>query len=366
MRNSVILFIAMLSFFLSECQSPNQKDKQKTGDIYSEAFIKDIMCKVAKWQTTHPVPINDLQEQWARSAFYSGVMYAYNTTKDTTYLNMTLKWGEGWNWKRGPKYRHADDLACGQAYLDAYSVIRKSEMMEGIKASIDSLIAVLKPGRKDWWWCDALFMEPPVLVRLGKLTGDEKYYTYLREMYWDTTDYLYSPEDSLFYRDGNYFNAMTSNGKKSFWSRGNAWVVAGLVQMLANMPQKHPDYSKYEELYKQIAHKIAPLQQPDGLWRPSLLDPNDIPVKETSGSTFFTFALAWGINNNLLDKETYLPYAERGWKALVEAVNQDGKLGYVQLIGEKPQNVEPGHNQEYGSGAFLMAGSEMLKMNNKK
>lgn len=356
----------LLLIFFTGCNTTHQKGEAKEGDIYSETFIQDIMRRVARWQAEHPVPINDMQEQWARSAFYSGVMYAYNTTQDTTYLNLTLKWGEGWNWKRGPKFRHADDLACGQAYLDAYSVVRKNEMMEGIRSSIDSLIADPKPGRVDWWWCDALFMEPPVLVRLGKLTGDEKYYTYLSEMFWDTTDYLYSKEDSLFHRDKNYFNAMTSNGKKSFWSRGNAWVIAGLTQMLANMPKKHPDYPRYEELYKQIAHKVAPLQQPDGLWRPSLLDPDDIPVKETSGSTFFTFALAWGVNNNLLDKSTYLPYVKKGWEALVNAVNEEGKLGYVQLIGEKPQNVEADHNQEYGSGAFLMAGSEMLKLTLKQ
>ena len=100
-------------------------------------------------------------------------------------------------------------------------------------------------------------------------------------MYWDTTDFLYSKPDSLFYRDKNYFNAMTANGKKSFWSRGNAWVLGGLAQILAMMNKKHPDYPKYEELYLQMIHKIAPLQQEDGLWRPSLLDPDDIPVKET-------------------------------------------------------------------------------------
>lgn len=363
MRNYVILFsTCLLLLFFAGCNMITQKKEKATGEIYNETFIKDIMLKVARWQVAHPDSLNDWQEQWARSVFYSGVMYAYNATQDTTYLNQVLRWGEGWEWKRGPKFRHADDLACGQAYLDAYAIVRREEMLNGIKMSIDSLIADPEPGRVDWWWCDALFMEPPVLVRLGKLTGDEKYYSYLHDMYWDTTDFLYSKPDSLFYRDKNYFNAMTANGKKSFWSRGNAWVLGGLVQILAMMNKKHPDYPKYEELYLQMIHKIAPLQQADGLWRPSLLDPDDIPVKETSGSTFFTYALAWGVNNGLLDKETFLPQVKKGWQGLVESVNHEGKLGYVQLIGAKPEKVERGHNQEYGSGAFLMAASEMLKL----
>lgn len=363
MRNYIILFSACwLLLFLRGCHITAQKKDKGTEEIYSAAFIKDMMLKVARWQVAHPDSLNDWQEQWARSVFYSGLMYAYNATQDTTFLDQTLRWGEEWNWKRGPKYRHADDLACGQAYLDAYAVVRKEEMLNGIKKSVDSLIADPRPGRVEWWWCDALFMEPPVLVRLGKLTGDEKYYSYLHHMYWDTTDYLYSKEDSLFYRDKNYFNATTIHGKKSFWSRGNAWVIGGLTQILGIMNKKHPDYRSYENLYMQMIHKIAPLQQSDGLWRPSLLDPNEVPVKETSGSTFFTYALAWGVNNGLLDRERFLPRVEKGWEGLVESVNPEGKLGYVQLIGDKPQNVELEHNQEYGSGAFLMAASEMLKL----
>ena len=74
-------------------------------------------------------------------------------------------------------------------------------MLHGIQEAIDSLIADPQPGRVDWWWCDALYMEPPVLARLAAITGDGKYYDYLQEMYWDSTDFLYSKDDSLFFRD---------------------------------------------------------------------------------------------------------------------------------------------------------------------
>jgi unsaturated rhamnogalacturonyl hydrolase len=43
-------------------------------------------------------------------------------------------------------------------------------------------------------------------------------------------------------------------------------------------------------------------------------------------------------------------------------VHTDGKLGWVQQIGAAPASVTFEDNQEYGSGAFLLAGSEMYKL----
>mgnify|MGYP002605743984 FL=1 len=354
------VFISVLTIQLCSCSLSGEK--KTTGDeIYSQSFIKEKMLEVFRWQIGHPVDLNAEQEQWARSVFYSGIMYAYQTTSDPVYLEQTKKWADGWDWKRGRRFRHADDLACGQAYLDVYKVESDPKMLWGIQQAVDSLIADPKPGRVDWWWCDALYMEPPVLARLADITGDTKYYEYLQDMYWDSTDFLYSKEDSLFFRDKRYFNALTANGQKVFWGRGNAWVIGGLAQLLSLVPKNNPIYKDYQELYIQMMTKIASVQQPDGLWRASLLDPDEVPVKETSSSTFFTFAMIWGINNGLLPQDTYLPKVRRAWTALLDCIDENGKLGYVQAIGASPENVKASDNQEYGSGAFLMAASEMYK-----
>jgi len=77
---------------------------------------------------------------------------------------------------------------------------------------------------------------------------------------------------------------------------------------------------------------------------------------------FFCYALAWGINHGYLDRQTYLPVVKKAWHGLVGAVRSDGKLGYVQAIGASPAKLTSEDNQEYGSGAFLLAGSEMYKL----
>ena len=368
MSKTSIIVSVFIILFQSGLMATKQNNKTVRNQLsgtnsFSEKNIKPLMEKVFQWQINNPIDNNEKTEnQWARSTFYSGVMYAFHTTGESSYLDQTIKWGNGWNWNRGARYRHADDLVCGQAYLDAYSIKKDPVMLKGIKAAIDSLIADPKTGREDWWWCDALFMAPPVLVRLGSLTNNEKYYTYLDKMYWNATDYLYSPSDSLFFRDKSFFNAKSKNGKKVFWSRGNAWVIGGLTQMLDIMPKNEPSRLKYLALYKKLVYKIAALQQPDGLWRASLLDPLQIPVKETSGSTFFTYAMAWGVNNGILPKSRFTPKIKKAWTSIVQCINEEGKLGYVQPIGAMPENVKADDNQEYATGAFLLAGSEMIKM----
>ena len=101
----------------------------KSGCATDPAFVKEKMLQVCGWQLANPVELNAVQEQWARSAFYTGQMYAFRHTGDSTYLRNTLKWGDGWDWKRGRRYRHADDLACGQAYLDAYDATGDAKML---------------------------------------------------------------------------------------------------------------------------------------------------------------------------------------------------------------------------------------------
>ena len=337
-----------------------------SSTIYSQKFVSRIMQDVFTWQLNNPVRINELNQYWARSVFYSGVMYAYNSTGQKNYLNQTISWADKLNWtKPGKNYRFADDLACGQAFLDVYKVKKEAKMLNGIQHSIDTIISVPKPGREDWWWCDALFMEPSVWVRLANVTNDNKYYTLMDEKYWVATDYLFSKSDSLYFRDKKYFNAVSKNGKKVFWGRGNAWVMAGLTQMLNLMPLDNQLRPKYLEHYKKMIYKIASLQQEDGLWRASLLDPDEVPIKETSGSVFYTFAMAWGVNNNVLPADIFLPKIKKAWKALVGCVNYQGMLGYVQPIGASPDKVRAEDFQEYGSGGFLMAGAEMIKLSKK-
>jgi rhamnogalacturonyl hydrolase YesR len=128
------------------------------------------------------------------------------------------------------------------------------------------------------------------------------------------------------------------------------------------MPADYPDRSRHVTLFKEMAERVRAVQRPDGYWPSSLLDPESRPNPETSGTGFFTYALAWGINNGLLDRARYEPSVRRGWEAMVRAVHADGMLGWVQQIGAEPGSAVYDSTEVYGVGALLLAGSEVHRL----
>jgi len=213
-----------------------------------------------------------------------------------------------------------------------------------------------------WWWCDALFMAPPVLAKLSLITGDRKYLDFMDREWWITSNLLYDSNVHLFYRDATFLSKHEANGSGLFWSRGNGWVMAGLARVLAEMPSDYPSREKYVTQFQQMANEIASIQGSDGLWRPGLLDPSAYPLPEDSGSAFFVYALAYGVNNGLLDRARYLPIIEKGWAGLVSHIYEDGRLGSIQPIGAAPGDYPATASYVFGTGAFFLAGSEVDRL----
>ncbi len=355
------ILIAMTGF------TKNQQDK-----CFKPKEIKKTMLTAAKWQFSHPK--HELWD-WTNGAFYAGVSAAYKVTKNKTYLEEMIKMGEANQWKPGPRLEHADDHAICQTYIDVYRVKKDQKMIDPFVTQMEKFTTTpYQPKgiqKITWWWCDALFMAPPALVKLSMTTGDHKYMEYSDKLYHECYDMLYDKEEHLFARDLGYVikgddtDRREANGKKIFWSRGNGWVMGGLALVLSELPKDYKDRPFYEKVYTEMAKKVVSLQQADGLWRASLLDPNSYPGGEASGSGFYTFALAWGINNGLLDKDEFLPAVQKAWKGLNSLIQPDGHVGWCQPIGADPKKNFGANSWEvYGTGAFLLAGSEILKLKN--
>jgi rhamnogalacturonyl hydrolase YesR len=257
----------------------------------------------------------------------------------------------------------------GQFYLNMYAMYGKSEMIISTCERVNQIIDGGIPNRdlsyknkQVWSWCDALFMAPPVYSHIAAITGDEKYLRFMDEQFKNTVNHLYSREDSLFFRDDSYRNKKERNGETIFWGRGNGWVAAGLVNLLKTLPADSPYRVFYEDLFKEQVCKLAQLQNPDGFWRASLLDPESYPSPETSATALIAYSIAYGLKNNLLGKETYYPVLAKAWNALVSAVDENGRLGWVQPIGADPKKVTQEMTAVYGVGTFLLAGTEIYNL----
>lgn len=180
-----------------------------------------------------------------------------------------------------------------------------------------------------------------------------------------TTDFLFDKKENLYYRDQRYISEL-DNGMKIFWSRGNGWVFAGLTNIMNELNPKSKEYKYFLKIYKQMAEKLVKIQTPEGHWAMSLLGQAFYPTPETSGSSFYIYGLAWGINNGILDKVIYQPAVTKGWNAIVNHVTEHGMLGYVQPIGAAPGKAWADKTEVYGTGAFLSAGSEVYKLSGGK
>jgi rhamnogalacturonyl hydrolase YesR len=349
--------------------APTQAPNQAAAQAPTPAKVLAAMERVADWQLAHPGAHEPTH--WAQAVADAGFMALSNLSGSRRYRDAMVEMGARNSWNLGPRKYHADDQAVGQTYAELYLQLRQPEMLAPMRAQFDELLAnphegrlqFTEPGNQDRWsWCDALFMGPPAWMRLYAATGDRRYLDHAVANWWRTSDYLYDKTEHLYYRDSNYFGQREANGAKVFWARGNGWVMAGLARTLQYLPANHPDRARFETQFREMAAKVLGLQQKDGLWRASLLDPASYPMQETSGTGLFTYALAWGVNQGLLDANTYAPALRRAWGALLAKVQPDGKLTHVQPIGRAPETFPFEATEDYGVGAFLMAGSELYRM----
>jgi len=331
-----------------------------SGEMQPQA-VKNAMRKVADWQLSR---IQDTPSQdWTFAALYIGLLAASDTLNDDRYRNDVLSVAKHFNWTLGPRKTHADDQAIGQSYLRLYGQDLDAQRIAPLETQFDEIMQLPDDAQKPaWWWCDALFMAPPIWAGLAKVMEQPKYLDYMDREWKITDSLLWDPQEHLFFRDSSYFDKREKNGRKVFWSRGNGWVMGGMVRVLDEMPAKDPRRPFYEAKLREMAATVATIQGADGLWRPGLLDAADYPNPEVSGSSFFVYALAWGINHHALKRKLYLPVVERGWQGLVTHVYADGRLGDIQPIGAAPGAYTPSSSYVFGIGAFLLAGSEVERL----
>ncbi len=323
------------------------------GGALSPAVLQ-MMRKVADWQLMSAGGSKD----WIHGAMWTGIMATYKATKDEKYMTAIKNWaGAGWGLDGGSGAR-GDNQCAAQTFFDAYlvdPVPANMVRLAGAKGSFDALVANTPKGSDEWWWEDALFMVPPGFARIGAATGDKKYFDTLNTLYWSSYNFLANPQAGLVYRDHR-------GNDGSFWARGNGWVIAGVARVLDYLPQDDPKRSDFINVLKTMTTALVKVQGSDGLWRSNLLNANQYPNPETSGTAFFTFGIAWGINNGILDKATYLPVVQKGWDGLVKYVDAAGKLGYVQAVGGAPGPATPDSTAPYAIGGFLLAGGELAKL----
>lgn len=350
-----------------------------TGGNVSKEDIKDIIYQVNdRWQADHP---KHGRAFWDNAAYHTGNMEAYLLTGEERYRKYSEAWAEHNRWmgaKSNDKsqwkytYGETDDFVlfgdyqiCFQTYADLYNLSPAPHKIARAREVMEHQMST--PRNDYWWWVDGLYMVMPVMTKLYRITSNPLYLEKLYEYYTYANSIMYDPEEKLYYRDAKYIypKHKSTNGRKDFWARGDGWVFAGLAKVLQDLPADDTHRDEYLTRFRDLAKAIVACQQPEGYWTRSMLDPAHAPGPETSGTAFFTYGLLWGVNNGCLDAATYLPPALKAWNYLTTvALQPDGRVGYVQPIGERAipgQVVDRNSTSNFGVGAFLLAACELYR-----
>ncbi|MBR5464842.1 MAG: glycoside hydrolase family 88 protein [Alistipes sp.] len=312
---------------------------------------------------------------WTRAVYYEGLMALYAICPDNRYYDYAVRWADFHKWgmrRDDTTTRNADNYCCSQTYIDLYRLEPHPERLRKTIALCDMLVNT--PQVEDWTWIDAIQMGMPVLVKLGTLKGDARYYEKAHAMYaWARNTLaggLFNQKEGLWWRDASFVPPYQEpNGEDCYWSRGNGWVVAALVRVLQELPEHAAHRNLYLNDLKAMCKALKACQREDGFWNVSLHDASNYGGKELTGTALFVYGMAWGINNGVLDRAEYLPVVTKAWNAMVaEAVHPNGYLGYVQGTGKEPKDGQPvaydskPDFEDFGTGCFLLAGSEVYKL----
>lgn len=336
-----------------------------------------------RWQATHKA--EDIPF-WHVAAYHTGNMEAYFLTKDKSYLDYSIRWAEHNKWSGAREtdkskwvYNYGEDdlhvlfgdfQICFQTYVDIYGIDGDASHVARAREVMEYEMSL--PQSDFWWWCDALYMVMPVMTKLYKVTGNELYLDKLYEYLRYTDSIMLDEQTGLYFRDGKYVypKHKTESGSKDFWARGDGWVLAGLAKVLADMPSDYRHHDFFVQKYRRLASAVASCQQKEGYWTRSMLDPEQAPGPETSGTAFFAYGIMWGINNGYLPASEYRPVADKAWNYLRHtALQPDGSVGYVQPIGERAipgQQVNASSQADFGTGAFLLAACERVRLIEKR
>jgi rhamnogalacturonyl hydrolase YesR len=362
---------------------------QKAPVPFKKSDVIRLAEKVADYQLANMaggyIPDNASSDTpdktgWVQGALFVGLIDLADHSDKDIYRQTVISRGAANKWELGKRFYHADDHAIAQSYLWASQHGAGPEAIAPLKKRFDTILAFrpqvglehreyTDPRGVDcderWCWADAIFMAPAVWLELSKVTGDAKYADYAKAEFSAATAYLYDKDEHLYYRDSRFFTRRGPNGEKVFWSRGDGWVLAGLARMIPLLPKGDAGRKEMETVFREMSARLIKIQKPDGYWSPSLLSDPAKSLPESSGTGFYTYGLAWGIKAGLLDAATYEPAVRKGWTALTRAVHTDGKFGYVQPIGDRPDNVGFDDTQFYGVGAFLLAATAVADLDLK-
>jgi rhamnogalacturonyl hydrolase YesR len=322
--------------------------------------LKPIELAADHWIAGNP-PTSD--STWFNAIFVKGDIEAFRMSGLDRYRVYANSWATHNKWKLPAHAPNLDGPEASQEYIDLWELdpAHPARDIADSVAYFNRETARVKAGHvTDMSYVDA--------VRLGSLSGfarlgvpmnKQSWLSASAKMFASTESHIYDRSASLWWRDSRWA------GTTTHWSRGNGWIVLALTDTVAALPAGNANRAHYVALLNAMAAALKKNQQAGGYWTADVDHPASFPAPESSGTSFFTYGLARGVQMGYLDSATYLPVVQKAWNWLkTTALRSNGVVGYVQGPSSHPsqfQPISPTATRNYGVGGFLMAGVEASK-----
>ncbi|KAF3126227.1 hypothetical protein TWF594_001207 [Orbilia oligospora] len=359
---TIILLVYFLRFHRRTAPTASRPNFCPTNISASIQLANDF------WQTVYPTPpLGPDALSWEDGTYFSGNLAAYTATGIDRYYTYAVDWAtsNSFSFAPRPPNNEADYLCIGYGYIILYLLDpnRPANYIHSIETVI--LNQTNSPRVDLWTWVDALHMAMPQFAHLSLIRNNPRYLDKMYALFNYTKrevggSGLWDPSKNLWWRDKSFI------GQNVYWSRGNGWAIAALAKVLDVLPRSDAHYQEYVSTLQEMGTALAATQQDDGYWYVNLGNSTDYPGPESSGTLFFIYGITWGINQGFFDAATYGPIIAKAWNSIIDsALAPNGRLMYVQGPGFKPASKQPvttNSTYDFGVGAFLLAGSELVKL----
>ncbi len=300
------------------------------------------------------------------------IAFAFDNYK---YFEKNYKDEGKWSYPFGEFFimEELDDCgAMGASVIEVYKLDPQERYKEYIDKAADHILnkqsrledkTLVRSFPHKWTlWADDLYMGISFLSRVGKLTGDKKYFDFATKQVINFNKYLFDDDKELIFH--NWYSDVNHTGV-AFWGRANGWALLAQVDLLDRLPDNYPLRDSLITLLQRHILGVAKYQSASGLWH-QLLDKGDSYL-ETSCSAMFTYAIARAVNKGYIDKR-YSSIAEKGWEGILTKIHPDGQIESVCTGTVVSNNLVDYYNRPallndiHGIGAVLLAGSEVLQL----
>ncbi|MGK5085915.1 glycoside hydrolase family 88 protein [Bdellovibrionota bacterium FG-1] len=216
----------------------------------------------------------------------------------------------------------------------------------------------------DAMWVDSLMMYAVFAAQWGVLQGDAGLMEFGARQPLIFASVLRDPKTGLFHHAWNVKKNRLFPKHAGFWLRGNAWVLASLIEILEVLPTSHALYAPLRELFVSTAQAVASFQMPCGLWDTVIARPG-YAYPETSGSAIVAYAFSKGARLGLLDS-TFSARADQAFRGGSNYLSPEkdgfsmGGISWftIPFLDWEYRLVPLIKNLPYGVGGFLLAASE--------